>query len=396
MSGPREPGIREGLPCDKAKVVIIGGGIMGLGLAYNLSIRGITDVLVLEQGYLCYGASGRNGGGIRAQWSSPDNIHLMKRSVELCKRFARRMGMNVWFRQGGYLFLAPDEEVFAGLEKSVALQREHGLKTKLIEPPEAKKIVPELELDGIRGGAYNPDDGVVFPWAFIWGYTQVARDHGVAVCPHTRVLGLEVDGGRIARVRTDRGDVVPEIVVNASGAWSPQVAKMAGVELPNRPYRHEILVTEALKPWLTPMVSLLGHGLYFSQSMRGEIVGGMGDPDEPEGLDFGSTSRFAARFAGTATRLCPPLAGIRVIRQWAGPYDVSPDGHPIVGEVPEVEDFIQLAGFTGHGFMMAPAVTELCADWIAGGEKDPFFERYTVDRFRDGGTGFKAESMIIG
>jgi sarcosine oxidase, subunit beta len=388
--------VDDALPRDRARVVIVGGGVMGLGLAYNLALRGITDVMVLEQSYLCYGASGRNGGGIRAQWSSEDNIRLMRRSIDLCKRFARKLGINVWFRQGGYLFLARDPEVAEGLEKSVALQRAHGLTTRMVGTREARRIVPELRTDGILAGAYNPDDGVVFPWPFVWGYAQAAAERGVTVCTHTRVLGLDVEGARIARVRTSRGDVVPEIVVNATGAWSPVLARMAGVALPNRPYRHEILVTEPLKPWLTPMVSLLGTGLYFSQSMRGEIVGGMGDPDEPEGMNFGSSLRFATRFARAATDLCPSLSGVRVVRQWAGAYDVTPDGHPIVGEVPEVKDFLQLAGFVGHGFMMAPAVTELCAEWIATGRKDPFFDRYTVDRFRGGGTGYAAESMIIG
>ena len=184
--------------------------------------------------------------------------------------------------------------------------------------------------------------------------------------------------------------------MNATGAWSPKLAAMAGVDLPNRPYRHEILVTEPLKPWLSPMVSLLGTGLYLSQSMRGEIVGGMGDPDEPAGLDFSSSFSFVTRFARAATSILPILSGVRVIRQWAGAYDVTPDEHPIVGEVPEVRDFIHLVGFGGHGFMMAPAVTELCAEWIAGGTKDPFFEKYTVDRFRGGRSGFESESMIIG
>ncbi len=384
------------LPRDRARVVIVGGGIMGLGLAYNLAVRGVTDVMVLEQSYLCYGASGRNGGGVRAQWASEDNVQLMKRSVELCRGFAREMGINVWFRQGGYLFLARTEEVLEGLERNVKVQNASGVKTRMVTPEEARQVVPELDPQGLLGGAFNPDDGVVFPWPFVYGYAQKAAELGVAVCPFTRVEGLEVTGRRITKVVTNRGDVVPELVVNATAAWSPELARMAGVELPNRPFRHEILVTEPLKPWLGPMVSLLGAGLYFSQSMRGEIVGGMGDPNEPEGLTFDSSFGFATRFAKAVTGLVPILSGVRVVRQWAGAYDVTPDHHPIVGEVPEVDDFIQLVGFGGHGFMMAPAVTELAAEWLATGKKDPYFDRYTVERFRDGGQGLGAESMIIG
>lgn len=388
---PRGP-----LPREKAQVVVLGGGIMGLGLAYNLARRGLKDVMVLEQSYLCYGASGRNGGGIRAQWSSEDNIALMKRSIELCKGFAREMGINVWFRQGGYLFLARDEKILAGLEANAELQRRFGLKTRMVTPDEARGIVPELATEGLLGGAFNPDDGVVFPWPFVYGYAQRAEELGATVCPFTRVVGLETEAGRIRRVVTDRGTVEADVVVNATAAWSPEVARMAGVELPNRPYRHEILVTEPLKPWLGPMVSLLGTGLYLSQSMRGEIVGGMGDPDEPEGLTFDASFRFVTRFARTAARLLPILSGVRVVRQWAGAYDVTPDEHPIVGEVPGARGFVQLVGFGGHGFMMAPAVTEMAAEWLTGGKKDPYFDRYTIDRFAGGKKGYASESMIIG
>ncbi|MDF1562262.1 MAG: FAD-binding oxidoreductase [Deltaproteobacteria bacterium] len=381
---------------ERAEIVIVGGGVMGLGLAYNLARRGLTDVVVLEQSYLCYGASGRNGGGIRAQWSTEDNIRLMLRSIELCKAFAREMRMNIWFRQGGYLFLARDAEVMAAVEKNVALQNRCGVPTRLLSPAAARKIVPELELQGILGAAYNPDDGVVFPWPFVWGYAQQATAAGVTVSPFTEVTGIERQGSEITAVRTSRGSIATKIVVNATGAWSPRLAALAGVELPNKPYRHEIMVTESLKPFLGPMVSLLGSGLYFSQSMRGEIVGGMGDPDEPPGLTFESSFEFATRFAEAATNLIPALRGVRVLRQWAGCYDVTPDEHPIVGETPGLPGFVQLVGFGGHGFMMAPAVTESCARWLTGGDKDPFFDRYTLERFADGGTGYASESMIIG
>jgi sarcosine oxidase subunit beta len=202
-----------------------------------------------------------------------------------------------------------------------------------------------------------------------------------------------VAGRRIAAVRTDRGRVACETVVNAAGAWSKQVAALAGVALPNRPVRHEILATEPLKPWLGPLVSLLGTGLYFSQTQRGEVVGGMGDPEEPEGLSQGSTLRFLGRFARAATGLCPALGGVQVVRQWAGLYDVTPDNNPILGPA-GMENFLQLSGFVGHGFMMAPAVAELYADLLAGRGRDEIFDRFGVGRFAHGGV--PKEDFIIG
>src|SRR5512139_2491275 len=228
------------------------------------------------------------------------------------------MGVNVWFRRGGYLFLAPTPEQVARLERNAAVQRAEGLATRIVSPTEALEIVPELDGSRFLAASWNPDDGVVFPWPFLWGYAGRAAALGARVATFTRVVGFDAAGGRVTAVRTDRGRVACDTVVVAAGAWSKEVAALAGVALPNRPTRHEILVSEPLKPWLDPLVSVLGNGLYFSQSQRGEIVGGMGDPLEPEGVVTGSTLRFLARFARAATDVMPVLRGVKVVRQWAG------------------------------------------------------------------------------
>jgi sarcosine oxidase subunit beta len=383
-SGPLPP---------RAEVVIVGGGIMGLALAYELCRRGTTSVLVLERSYLNAGASGRNGGGVRAQWSSPTFIRLARRSLEIFDRFASEMGVNVWLRRGGYLFLATEPGQIAQLERNVLLHRRFRMRTRIIEPREAATIVPELDTSRFLAAAWNPDDGVVFPWPFLWGYAGRASEMGAAVHTFTAVTGFEIEGRRIRAVETEHGRVTCKTVVNAAGAWSAEVARLAGVTLPNRPTRHEILVTEPLRPWLGPMVSVLGSGLYFSQSLRGEIVGGLGDPAEPAGLVMGSTLRFLARFARAAVAVVPRLAGVKVVRQWAGCYDVTPDNIPILGTA-GLENFFQMSGFVGHGFMMAPAVAELMADWMIGRSKDEIFERFTVDRFARGET--VREDFIIG
>jgi sarcosine oxidase subunit beta len=386
------PAWRDPLPA-RAQVVVVGGGIMGLALAYELAKRGVRDVLVLEREYLNAGASGRNGGGVRAQWTTPTMIRLGRRSLELCDRFAVDMGVNVWFRRGGYLFLAPTREHVERIERNAELHRREGLRTRIVDRREALEIVPELDPSRFLAGSWNPDDGVVFPWPFLWGYASRAEALGARVATFTRVTGFEAGNGRIVAVRTDRGRVACDTVVVAAGAWSKEVAALAGVALPNRPTRHEILVTEPLKPWLGPLVSVLGNGLYFSQSLRGEIVGGMGDPVEPEGVVQGSTLRFLARFARAAISTVPVLAGVKVVRQWAGCYDVTPDNNPILGPA-GYPNFFQLSGFVGHGFMMAPAVAELYADWLAGRGKDEIFERFDIARFSRGAQ--PKEDFIIG
>ena len=393
---------------EAADVVVVGAGIMGLAIAYHLAKlgKGKTRVIVLDESYLCGGASGRNGGGIRAQWSSETNVRLMQESIRLCREFASEMKINVWFRQGGYLFLARTEEMRRSLERSVELQNECGLGTRMFSPAEARGIVPELDTDGVVAASFNEGDGVVFPWPFVWGFAQGAVKHGAKVLPFTRVTGFHTQGSRIVGVAVEPAPGAPashwkparridaSIVVNAAGAWSPQVASLLGVSLPNKPHRHEICSTEPLKPWLKPLVADLADGLYFSQSTRGEIVGGIGQKRVAPGLNQDSSHAFLGLYARSLVRTCPVLASVRVLRQWAGCYDLTPDANPIVGPVDEVQGFYQASGFMGHGFMMAPIIGKLLAKEIATGTPEPRFQAWGLRRFREGK--LLSESMILG
>jgi sarcosine oxidase subunit beta len=390
---------------DRAEVVVVGAGIMGLSVAYHLAERGVRDVTVVDQSYLCGGASGRNGGGVRAQWSSEANVRLMLESIRACREFAGKMKINIWLRQGGYLFLARTAAVRQTLEKSVALQNECGLATRMLSASEARRIVPELDTTGVDAASYNPDDGVVFPWPFVWGYAQAARKLGVDIATWHEVVGFETAGARIEGVRVRRcgppgtGPGRPTTirtnkVVNATGAWSPKVAEMLGVSLPNKPHRHEICSSEPLKPWLKPLVADLSDGLYFSQSTRGEIVGGIAGDYVAPGLDQTSSHAFLGRYARSLVRACPVLSGVKVLRQWAGCYDLTPDANPIVGPVDGVEHFYQASGFMGHGFMMAPVVGKLLAQVVAGGQVAPPLDRWNLRRFKEGN--LLEEGMILG
>ncbi|HEY2515685.1 MAG TPA: FAD-binding oxidoreductase [Polyangiaceae bacterium] len=388
---------------DRADVVIIGAGIMGLAIAYHLARLGMANVVVVDRSYLCGGASGRNGGGVRAQWSSEVNIQLMQESVRMCRDFAFEMKINVWFRQGGYLFLARTEDKRRALEGSVKLQVQHGLPTRMLSPKEAREIVPELDTDGVVAASYNPEDGVVFPWPFVWGFAQAARKLGVEVRTFTDVVGFKTTGARIDGVvvknvapgAPDESEVIAtHKVVNACGAWSPEIAAKLGVTLPNTPHRHEICSTEPLKPWLRPLVADLTDGLYFSQSTRGEIVGGIGQDRVPHGVNQDSSFAFLGKYARALTRACPVLGDVKVLRQWAGCYDITPDANPIVGPVDEVENFVQASGFMGHGFMMAPVMGKRIAEQMVHPSDSPLFERWNLRRFKQGK--LLSEAMIIG
>lgn len=386
---------------DEVDVAIIGGGIMGLSLAYHLSRKSPRlRVAVIERSYLVSGASGRNGGGIRTQWGDAGNVELMRESVEICRRLAQELDINLWFRQAGYLFMARDEFSEARLHRNVDVHRAAGVRTRLITPREAQELVPQLDVSDVRVASYNPDDGVVFPWPFVWGYAGRAVAGGVTLRTHTRINRLE-PRDRGYRLWTDRGERLDaHTVVNATGAWSIELNRAMGIELPNHPHRHEILSSEPLKPFLNPLCVDLTTGLYFSQSTRGEIVTGITLPDppgtpEPDSIDLRSTLRFLRLISHALIRVLPLAASLHPLRQWAGPYDISPDGDAIVGPSPGHPDLVQLCGFTGHGFMMAPAVGRVVADWIADDVAHPMLQRWDPSRFERGAV-TRREDMIIG
>jgi len=373
------------------EVAIIGAGVSGLAIAYELTQRGISDIVVLEKSYLGSGDSGRNGGGVRAQWTSAENIALAKGSIEAFRDFSRRLGYNIWFRQGGYLFLAFTAEEEATLERNAALQREHGVPTRMLSPQEIHELVPALGLSGIVAGAYHRGDGVLVPYPVLWGYLRAVQEAGVEVLPFTEVTGIDRESGRISGVRTTRGSLRATAVVDAAGPWSSEIAAMAGVKVPTQPFRHEILATEPLKPFLDPMVVTLSDGFYMSQTMRGELVGGLTVPGEPS-HSWDSSLEFLRRFARRAVELFPRLAAVRVQRQWAGSYDVSPDHNAILGDVPERPGLYLACGYSGHGFMISPMVGRLLAELIATGRTPALLEPYHLSRF---GTAERAEETLV-
>ena len=398
LGSPRAP-----LP-DELELLIVGGGIMGLSIAYNLGKLGVVPgnkIAVVERSYLVSGASGRNGGGLRMQWGDAGNVALMRESIDICRGLAQELDINLWFRQGGYLFLARTESGERRLHRNVAIHEQVGVPTRLLAAGEALEIVPQLDVSEVRVAAFNPEDGVVFPWPFVWGYAAQAVARGVSLRTHTAVESLSpaTRGGYDVRLSTGER-LWAARVVNATGAWSVGLNRSLGVELPNHPHRHEILSSEPLKPFLDPLVVDLETGLYFSQSTRGEIVTGITLPDPPglpadHEVRLGSSLRFLSNVSRALIRVLPVARHLKPLRQWSGPYDISPDGDAMVGPSPDHPDLIQVCGFTGHGFMMAPAVGGMVARWLSRGEGHPMLTRWDPCRFRDGRQ-LRREDMIIG
>lgn len=378
---------------DRAHVAIIGSGVTGLATAYSLVNRGVRDIVILEKGHLASGASTRNGGGIRAQFATQENIMLAKWSIERFKRLGPELDVNFWFRQGGYLFVAESEEEMALLKRTVEFQRRFGLGTRMIDCPEVMSIVPSMVCDTVIGGSFRKGDGVLFPFPLLYGYAEHLRANGVQIATHCEVKAVRRTSGGF-EMETSNGPVHAEKVLNAAGGWSSAVGRLMGVEIPTKPVRHQIMASEPLAPFLGPMVVTLKDGFYMSQSPRGELIGGLTESG-PHGDDpMKSGAGFCQQFSSKLVSLFPKLSGASLMRQWGGFYDMSPDANPILDQMPGLEGAFLACGYSGHGFMISPAVGEFMACLLVG-QKPPFSaEPYRMDRFERGSTA--TERLVIG
>jgi sarcosine oxidase subunit beta len=382
-----------------ADAVIIGGGINGLAVAYELGRLGMKNIVVLEKNYIGSGSTGRCGGGIRQQWTTRENISLAQESVRMYEEMSAELGYQVFFRQGGYLMITENESDLPALRKAVELQNSCNVPTEFLQPEDCLRIVPDLNIANLKGATFCPKDGTAYPFAVVWGYAKACHKLGVKIYIATRVTDIRHEDGRIRGVATDRGAISSPLLINCAGPWSRHIAGQVGVELPNRQERHEIMVSESLKPFLDPMVISITNGIYFSQSMRGEIVGGIGDAAEPhwtrpEQFDTRSQLRFAVRFAKALIGYYPRAARVRMMRQWAGMYDVTPDHRPILGGVPGLEGYFHICGFSGHGFMLGPVVGKRMARHITTGEPDEIITSLSLDRFD--GREIQADAFVVG
>jgi sarcosine oxidase, subunit beta len=379
------------------RTVVVGAGIVGLFTAYHLARSGGGPVLVLDRGFLSSGASGRNGGGVRQQWETRGTVRLARESVEAYRRFGREFGFNIWFRQSGYLFLAENERELARLKTVHALVAAEGLASKVLDAAGVARFVDGIAPDAVVGGTYLESDGTLYPFPAVWGVYEAARALGVEVALGVEALGVEVRNGRVAGVITSKGPVATSTVVNAAGGWSGDFSRRSGLEVPNVATRHEILATESLKPFLDPMVVRVSDGLYFSQSMRGEIIGGITLAHRTgTASGQGSSPAFLAAMARALVGLIPRLGAVGVLRAWSGFYDDTPDGFPVIGEDPRLPGFVHGNGFGGHGFMLAPSASRRVALTALNEPVDLDPREFSPARFLGAGTAPRSEGLQLG
>jgi sarcosine oxidase subunit beta len=286
--------------------------------------------------------------------------------------------------QTGYLLVAYSDRQWEQFQKNVTLQKEFGLEVDTLSPEQAQEVVPCLNTEGLVGATFCPTDGFCNPFHVTQAYAEAARRLGVEIETYTRVESIETKAGQIKAVLTDRGRIETPVVVDAAGGWSQDIARMAGLEIPSYSERHQVMITEPVDPLFRPMVMSFQHGFYTQQTPHGSIIIGMGEPNEPQGVNMASSWEFLHKMSQLITWALPPLKNARVVRQWAGVYNMTPDRTPILGPHPDLKGFYMALGFSGHGFMISPMVGILLAESILGLPSSLPMEPLGIGRFSRG------------
>ncbi|AEH24671.1 NAD(P)/FAD-dependent oxidoreductase [Pyrococcus yayanosii] len=369
---------------EKSEIVIIGGGIVGVTLAHELARRG-EEVTVVEKRFIGSGSTFRCGTGIRQQFNDEANVRVMKRSVELWKKYSEEYGFP--FEQTGYLFLLYDEDEIEAFKENIKLQNRLGVPTRLITPEEAKDVVPLLDISEVIAASWNPTDGKADPFHSTTAFALNAEKFGARLVEYTEVKNFIIENGEIKGLKTNRGIIKTSIVVNATNAWAKLINAMAGVpiKIPIEPYKHQAVITQPIRPGtIKPMIISFKYGhAYLTQTSHGGIIGGVGYEEGPT-YDLTPSYAFLREVSYYFTKIIPALRELLILRTWAGYYAKTPDNNPVIGRLEEISDYYIAAGFSGHGFMMAPAVAEMVANLITKGKTGLPVEWYDPYRFERG------------
>jgi sarcosine oxidase subunit beta len=372
---------------DHYDVVIIGGGAHGLACAYYLAKdHGITNIAVLEKRYIGSGGSGRNTTIIRSNYLTPEGVRFYDESVKLYEKMSVEFDFNVMFSQRGHLTLAHTDGALRTMRRRAEVNRLQGVESSLIYPQEIKKLCPPIDVSQrprypILGALFHPPGGVIRHDAVVWGYAQHADRMGVHIHQLTEVTGIRVDNGSVVGVETTRGPIQTGLVLNATAGWCTTIADMVGVKLPVTTFPLQACVTEPLKPFLDVIVVSGSLHVYVSQSDRGELV--MGASVDPfASYSMRGSLSFAENLAGHILELFPSLGHVRLMRQWAGLCDMTPDYSPIMGVTP-VNGFLVDVGWGTYGFKASPASGKCMAELIATDETPALIRPFRLSRFRE-------------
>jgi sarcosine oxidase subunit beta len=372
-------------------IAIIGSGSVGLPLSYYCAKKGLKVLVVDSEASWGRGQNRAAIGGVRATFSDPAKIRICSESLAILSRFEEEYGLDIEWRKGGYLFVAYDEEREASFRELLIKQRAAGLGIDWISPDTVSELAPGINREGLRGGTFSPGDGYASPLMTSVAYHKLALDAGVDFRFGEEVVGLDMDGRRVMRLRTNTGSYEAALFVDAAGAYGARVAAMAGVDVPVHPDCHEAGVTEPVERFLEPMlVDIRSDGesgnYYFYQTLTGQIVFCITPKPQAWGTDIDNTSWFLPHCSKRMLELYPRLASLRVRRAWRGMYPMTPDGQPIVGYAREAENLLLTVGMCGQGYMIGPGLGKILSEVIADGTKayDFILDQLTLYRKFEG------------
>jgi sarcosine oxidase, subunit beta len=373
---------------DRYDAVIIGGGVHGLATAYYLARDyGYKDVAVLERRYIGGGNSGRNTTIIRSNYLTPEGVAFYDESVKLYETLSLELNFNVMFSQRGHLTLAHSDASIRTMRWRAEVNQLQGVDSRLIFPDEIAKLCPQLDLSDhprypILGALYHAPGGVIRHDAVVWGYAHGADERGVHVHQMTEVTGIDVENGRVTGVQTNRGRIKTGVVMNATSGFCTLINDMVGVRMPLTSHPLQACVSESLKPFLNCVIVSGSLHVYVSQSDRGELVMGASiDPYTSYSQD--STLGFLESLSQHILELFPFLSRVKILRQWAGVCDMTPDYSPIMGITP-VDGFLVDVGWGTYGFKAGPVSGKRMAELIATGKTPDLISSFRLSRFEEG------------
>ncbi len=381
-------------------VVIIGAGVHGLATAYYLGkMFGIRNVALLEKSYLGAGASGRNTAILRANYRTTQGVAFYDASLKLYKNLSSELGWNVLFSQCGHMTLGHSDTAVSGLRVRAETNQLMGVNSRIIGPDEIQKLVPGIDCSDrprypIMAALYHPPGGIIRHDAVVWGYARACDRLGIEIHPYTEATDIRLEGGRVDKVVTTRGEIAAGAVVNATAGWASTICDMAGVPMPIVTHPLQACVTEPLKPFLDTVIVSASLHVYVNQTSRGELVIGA-EIDPYQSYSMSSTLPTLEHMAASALELFPQLHYIKVLRQWAGICDMTPDFAPIIGGFEDVGNFYVDVGWGTYGFKAAPAAGRYLAELIATKKVPAVIAPFTPDRFRKGDlVGEKAAAAV--
>ena len=366
-------------------VVIIGGGGHGVATAYYLAkYHGITNVAVLEKGYLGGGNTARNTAVIRSNYLTSEGVSFYTESVKMFKQLSQEFDFNIMYTERGQLTLAHTDAAVRGFRQRAEVNKHFGGRTELIDPQAIKELVPTLNMNPanmpVLAGLWHLDGATARHDAVAWGYAKGATQRGVELHQLTEVTDVVVDSGKVTAVNTNRGQVNCGCVIQAVSGHSSLMAAKAGFKMPISTFPLQAMVTQPVKPFLDPLVSSSALHCYVQQTSRGEIVFGGGSDPYPL-YNTRSTLDLKESLLASAVEMFPFMANLRLMRQWAGITDMTADYSPIMGLSP-VDNYYLDAGWGTWGFKATPICGKTMAELVASGGKVPeLIAPFAMDRF---------------